>query len=133
MKIVDAIKKLDKFYHAKACAFKDIRVAQEKLDLVFSDEFMDYVRNYGAISLYATEWTGLNVPDRINVVTTTLKERELDAKFPKNCYVIENLAIEGIVILSDESDTIYEYANGRKKVIASSLSEYLDICKKRKK
>ena len=95
--IVEKIKKIDKLYHAKGCTTSQLKEAQSELGLDFPEEFIDYVKEYGAISFYGTEWTGLNVDGYLNVVEVTKQERELNSAFPTDCFVLENQAIDGLI------------------------------------
>ena len=46
--------------------------------------------------------------------------------FPKGMYVIENFAIDGILLLQNTTGEIYTYQpNGKMKQVASNLDEYL--------
>ncbi len=56
------------------------------LGITFPDEFIDYVKEYGAISFYGTEWMGLNVDGYINVVDATKQERDINDDFPSDCF-----------------------------------------------
>ena len=59
--IVDKINKIEKVYHAKGCTIKQLKEAQNELGITFPEEFVDYVKAFGAISFFGTEWTGLNM------------------------------------------------------------------------
>ena len=130
--IVNAIMQVPNLYKLKKCSLEDVSEAQKKLKLKFSNEYIDYVTNFGVISFYGTEWTGLNVEGYLNVVEATEDERNLHNDFPKDCFVIENLQIEDAVVISDEEGKIYEYFNGTKKLICENLLEYLKKCLLRK-
>ena len=66
--IVDEIRKVDNLYHANGCTLEQVHDAERELGLTFPKEFIDYVMEFGAISFYGTEWTGLNVGGYVNVV-----------------------------------------------------------------
>lgn len=130
---IEEIIKMPKVYHGKKSSGKEIQKAMEKLNIVFPEDYFEYLKNYGVISFYATEWTGLGIKGRLNVVEATLEERKLNPEFPKNLFVVENLAIEGIVIAADEQGQVYEIQGDKQNKICDSLVEYLDECIKRKK
>ena len=90
MSIVEAIRNVPELYHVKGCTDQQILEAEKDLNLKFSKEYIDYVKEFGAISFYGTEWTGLNIDGYLNVVQSTKQERDLNVSFPKDCYVIEN-------------------------------------------
>ena len=131
--IVTKIKGISNLYHASGCTTKQLKEAQKTLDLVFPEEFVDYVKEYGAISFYGTEWTGLNVDGYLNVVEVTQQERELNEGFPTDCFVIENQGIDGLIIIVNEKGKVFSLQYGKKEALCESLTDYLDICILRKK
>ena len=46
---------------------------------------------------------------------------------------IENLAVDGVIFVSNEEGKIYSIQYDKKELICNSLCEYLDICLKRNK
>lgn len=128
MSIIEEIKKIPKLYHAKGCTTSQIKDAQKTLGITFPDEYIDYVKEYGAISFYGTEWMGLNVDGYLNVVEATKQEREMNDSFPADCFVIENLGIDGIITISDEKGVVYSLQYSKKEKICNSLTEYLKLC-----
>lgn len=131
--IVDKIKKIEKLYHAKGCTTRQLKEAQSELGIEFPEEFIDYVKEFGAISFYGTEWTGLNVDGYLNVVESTKQERELNSAFPTDCFVLENQAIDGAITAVDEKGHVYTVQYDKKISLCDSISEYLNICIARKK
>lgn len=126
--IVDKINKIEKLYHAKGCTTKQLKEAQKELGIVFPEEFVDYARAFGAISFYGTEWTGLNVDSYLNVVNATKEERKINADFPAGCFVLENLAIDGLITVVDEEGRVYSVQYDKKTLLCNTMSEYLDLC-----
>ena len=59
--IVEKLNEIPQMYHAKGCTDEQIQNAEQALGISFPEDFQAYVKAYGAISFYATEWTGLNV------------------------------------------------------------------------
>lgn len=134
MNIVDKIKTIPNLCHLTGCKTTQIKAAQKELDLDFPDEFIDYVKEFGVISFYGTEWTGLNVEGYLNVVDATKNERKLNKGFPQGFFVLENQAIDGILILVNSKGAVYSYQNGNlPTLICKSMSEYLDICVQKNK
>lgn len=131
--IVDKIKKIEKLYHAKGCTTRQLKEAQSELGIEFPEEFIDYVKEFGVISFYGTEWTGLNVDGYLNVVESTKQERELNSAFPTDCFVLENQAIDGVITAVDEKGHVYTIQYDKKNLLCDSISEYLNICIARKK
>lgn len=48
--------------------------------------------------------------------------------FPKKYFVIENIGVDRMLVISDEKGKIYTIQYDKKELICNSLSEYLDIC-----
>ena len=130
--IVEKIKKIPSLYHAKGCSTRQIKEAQSILGLEFPEDYIDYVKAYGAISFYGTEWTGLNIDDYINVVEVTKQERNMNPDFPNDCFVIENQGIDGIITAVNEKGQVFYIQYNKKEFLCDSLCEYLDMCIKRK-
>ena len=133
MSIVEKIKKiknLDKNLNGGASE-EQIERAEKKLSLRFSKEYKEYVKEFGMISFYGTEWSGLNIDGYFNVVNMTEDEKALNEVFPEKYFAIENLAVDGVIIISNEEGKIYSIQYDKKELICNSLSEYLDICLKR--
>ena len=105
--------------------------AEKRLNLKFSEEYKEYLKEFGAISFFGNEWSGLNIDGYFNVVNMTEDEKALNEVFPEKYFAIENLAVDGIIIISNEEGKIYSIQYDKKELICNSLSEYLDICLKR--
>ena len=133
MSIVEKIKKiknLDKNPNGGANE-EQIERAEKRLSLRFSKEYKEYVKEFGMISFYGTEWSGLNIDGYFNVVNMTEDEKALNKYFPEKYFAIENLAVDGVIFVSNEEGKIYSIQYDKKELICNSLSEYLDICLKR--
>ena len=131
--IVEKIKSIENFYGIKGCSIAQIREAQEQLSLVFPDEYIDYVRNFGCIDFGATEWTGLNIKGRLNTVEATKKEQSVNVVFPKGYFVLEDLNIDGRKAIVNEDGKVFYLQYDKLEYLCDSMSEYLDICIKRNK
>lgn len=124
--IIEGIEKLENLRYVKGASNNDIIAAEKQLGISFANDYKDYLKKYGTIIAKNVELTGLNVSLRINVVNVTLKERELNDDFPEGMYVIENISINGILILQSESSEVYEFIPHNKlKKISNNLSEYI--------
>lgn len=131
--IIEKIKKIDKLYHAKGCTTKQIMEAQKELGLTFPDEYVDIIKEYGTISFYGTEWTGLNVDEYLNVVSVTKQEKEMNNAFPADCFVLENQGIDGLIVIANEAGQVFILQFSKIEKIHDSISSYLDECIGRKK
>ena len=132
MNIIEKINEIPNLQNLNGCTTKQIKEASKSLGISFPDEYIDYVKAFGAISFYGTEWMGLNVDGYLNVVEATKQERELNPFFPADCFVIENQGIDGLVVAADEKGRVFCIQYKTKKLVCNSISEYVDICLKRK-
>ena len=133
MNIVEKIKKMkDLDINPKGGASKEqIERAEKRLNLKFSEEYKEYLKEIGAISFFGNEWSGLNIDGYFNVVNMTEDEKALNESFPKKHFVIENIGVDSIFIISNEDGKIYSIQYDKIEFLCNSLSEYLDICLKR--
>jgi hypothetical protein len=104
---------------------EDILNAEKELGLHFAQEYKEYICAFGAISCSKAELTGIS-KTRSSVVGLTLMSRAENPEIPSDLYVIEDMAIGGIVFWQDSSGTVYltEY-DSPPEIIAASLVEYL--------
>ena len=104
----------------------EISAAEKKLSLTFAPEYREYLSEFGAVAANGHELTGIVNSERLNVVNVTMREWGLNPKVPRNMYVIENAAIDGIIIWQDSSGEVFQSSpNTAPKAIAVSLSKYL--------
>lgn len=132
-KIVEKLSAVPHLLHVDGCVTSQIKEAQKSLDLEFPAEYVEYVKTFGAVSFYGTEWTGLNISGNLNVVTATEQERHLDRDFPNDCFVVENIGIDGVLTLMGQNGKIYSYQRGKRSLLCDTLCDYLDICVSRSK
>ncbi len=103
----------------------EIARAEKVLGLKFADEYKEYLKEYGTGFFDTMEPTGLNISKRLNVVDITLMERELRS-LPKEFYVIENLAIDFLLILQNDKGEVFEVdGTGNRRKIFNSFAEYI--------
>ena len=125
-KIISTIEKLENLRYLEPATNEQIDIAQKQLGLHFSEEFRQYILWYGAISAKGVELTGITASPRLSVVEVTKSERELN-KIPNDLYVIENIAIEGILLLQSSSGEIYELSqNAKIQKKYNSICDYLE-------
>lgn len=124
--IVKIIQSLQNYRKAGKATKIEIVDAEISLRLNFSDEYKEYLEEFGAVSAYGMELTGLISVEYRNVVNVTKEEWELNLKIPHTMYVVENTFVDGIVIWQDTNGLIYQSTSGTEaKQIANSLAEYL--------
>lgn len=130
-KVVDMVNSIKGLRYIGGCTEGDIQRAERLLKLRFSEEFREYMLEFGSITFKGVELTGLNITGHLNVVDATLQERKYNPDFPKNMYVIENLGIDGVFIVGDEKGSIYQLQYDKIRKISSSFTEFLQRCKYR--
>ena len=124
--IIQIISNLEDMRFIKPTSMEQIIEAEKELDVNFADDYTKYVEKYGVISAKGIELTGVTIYKRLSVVSITKKERNMNPNIPANMYVIENIAIDGIIALQDETGKIYTITpNGTPKLSCNSLSEYI--------
>ncbi len=125
--VIEQIEQQFRLFHAAGCSVEQVMEAEKQLGLWFADEYRNYVLKYGAISFGSQEFTGLNVEPYINVIDVTLQERGLRDKLPPDYYVVQQLGIEGLVILQHQCGAVYQMdESGNSSRIADSFSGYLE-------
>lgn len=125
-KIVDLINSLPDMLSLKPATKEQITDAELQLRVSFADEYIEYLKTFGAIMADGIELTGIAKAEYRNVVSLTKKEKELNPKVPNTMYVIENTCVDGIIIWQDTTGIIYQTApDSEPKKIASSLNEYV--------
>ena len=125
---VESLKMCEDFYHACGANDAQVKLAEEKLSLKFSADFVDYLRNFGIASANGHEFTGVINPSRLNVVDVTFEERIQYPMVPLQWYVIEQANIDGIVIWQSSTGEIYQTAPNVEPIkLCDSLSEYLAL------
>ena len=96
------------------------------MSLTLADDYKDYISTFGAILTDDIELTGFSKSKNRNVVDVTVREHQYNKLVSSNLYVIENLAVDGIIIWQDENGIIYEPSpNNKEKKIANSLYDYI--------
>lgn len=125
-KIIKVIEHLDDLRYLKAASNLEIENAEKELKLEFSAEYKKYLKKYGVISAKKVELTGIVKSSRLNVVEVTKSVRESKA-IKQDLYVVENLGIDGVLILQNSKGEIFELqSNLEIKKLYDSLSEYIE-------
>lgn len=104
---------------------QEIVQAEAKLGMKFPETYRAILQEFGSLEIGADEIFGLGVEGYLNVVETTLKERELAEGKLDRYIVLQNIGIEGILIVVDEQDRVYEYRLGEFRDLLSSTADYV--------
>ncbi|OCS92494.1 SMI1/KNR4 family protein [Caryophanon latum] len=109
----------------------EVEKAEKELSVSFPEDYKELLIEYGAISVGSHEISALGVEGDLNVVELTKEEREFAPNNELQEYiVIQNLGIEGLLIVLDSEGNVYEYVNGKFKKIYKDFYSYLkmEIC-----
>lgn len=130
--IIDVIKTLPKLARVGHITGEIINDAERQLSLNFSNEYKEYLSEFGAISAKGIELTGIIEVDYCNVVSVTQQEWQLNPSVPHTMYVVENTFVDGVIIWQDANGVVYATRpNKSPSPIANSLAEYIALrCKK---
>lgn len=123
-KIVDTIKGIESEYIGSV-SMEVIEEAQRELNFQFPEEYKEILKNFGVISIGSHEIFGLGVENYLNVIVATKSERNRYPNLLEKYIVIENFSMEGILILLNNDGEVYEFYNGKIKLITESLVQYL--------
>lgn len=125
--IIQTINNLENMRFIKPASMEQIVEAEKELGVNFADDYTKYVKKYGAISAKGIELTGVTTCERLNVISVTKRKRNMNPNIPTNMYVIENIAIDGLIALQDETGKVYTVTPSKiPKLICNSLSEYIE-------
>lgn len=126
--IIKKIKEIPGLSAIKGCSEEQIKKAQEDLDIIFPDEYIDYVKEFGCIDFGATEWTGLNIKGRLNTVDATKQEMSVNKDFPKGFFVLENLGIDAKKVIVNQKGEVFVLQYDKIIHLCNNITEYLELC-----
>jgi len=104
---------------------QEIIQAEETLGMRFPETYRAIVHEFGSLEIGSDEIFGLGVQGYLNVVETTMKEREMAEGKLDKYIVLQNIGIEGILIVVDNQDNVYEYRLGEFQDMLSSTADYI--------
>ncbi len=123
--IIADIAKHFKVYQGKGVSDEVISAAEQQLGVLFSEQYKSYLKECGVLSFGTHEITGLGVKGYLNVIEATTTERNLGGSFPNDCILIENVGVDGILVVMDSAGCVYEYHNATKAIVAESFFLYI--------
>lgn len=123
--IIDTIESFKRKRFTGGISSKLIQNAETTLNLNIAPEYKSVLEKYGSLFVKGEEFLGID-NENYDIVKATQEARTSDEKLPKNVYVIENTAIEGILIVQSSAGEIFSYQpNSKLQLLASSLEDYL--------
>lgn len=127
-KTIEVFSKIKGLKLLGGCSEEELQVAEKKLNLVFPEEYKNYLMEYGTVRFNGVELCGLNVTGYLNVVDATEQEKSVNNLFPNKMFVVEDLGIDAKLIVGDERGNIYLLQRDKKRLICSSFLEYVEKC-----
>ncbi|WP_423832158.1 SMI1/KNR4 family protein [Streptococcus equinus] len=128
--LVDFIRNNDASFYGKGVDYKKVLYAENVLNTSFSEEYKNYLLNFGTVAYDGHELTGISEDNDYNdVVKITLEERDkFKDKIFKNLYVIEKTYIDDIIIWQSTNGAIYQsQPQSAIHKIADSIIEFLQL------
>lgn len=124
--IINALKAKTDLLAGEGVSEKMIDEAEKALNLSFSGEYREYLREYAIAAYGGHELTGITKSPRVNVVDVTKAERKSNPDIPADLYVIEQTDVEEIVIWQSSNGVIfYSGPNHALTQLCNSLTEYI--------
>ena len=116
-----------KSFRSRTPATKEqIKHAEDELCLTFAKEYLEYLEEFGCVSVYGREFTGISKSARLDVVQVTNELKNINKDVPYDWYVIEELNVDGIAIWQNSKGGIYSMTpNCTVKKVANSFLDYL--------
>lgn len=127
-KTIEVFSKIKGLKLLGGCSEEELQAAEKKLNLVFPEEYKNYLMEYGTVRFNGVELCGLNVTGYLNVVDATEQEKSVNNLFPNKMFVVEDLGIDAKLIVGDERGNIYLLQRDKKRLICSSFLEYVEKC-----
>lgn len=99
--------------------------AENELGISIAPEYKEVLKKYDSLCVKGEEFLGIDC-DNYDLVKATNEARKNDKNFPLDMYVIENTAIDGILIVQNFTSELFSYQpNGKLQNVATCLDEYL--------
>lgn len=125
--IVEYINGLPGLHKSGGVDEKLIDQAEKELGLKFAQDYRDYTKAFGRISVFGVELTGVVDNENQDVRKMTLFEREYNNLIPDDMYVIEETGMESLIYLQNRLGTVFSsIGHSPPKPAFSSLIDYLE-------
>lgn len=114
-------------YHLDGVSVEQITEAENALGFSFSEDYVEYLKEYGLLSYGVHELTGICKSSRLNVVDATKREKADNSNIVDDMYLLEMIGVENLTIWQNSNGEIFEvaYKNTPKK-ICDSLVDYIE-------
>ena len=99
--------------------------AEKELGICIAPEYKEVLQEYGSFCVMGEEFLGIDAKN-YDIVKATNEARMSDENFPLDVYVVENIAIDGILIVQKNTGELLTYQpNCKLQHLASCLEDYL--------
>lgn len=99
--------------------------AEVELGICFAPEYKEVLIKYGSLCVKGEEFLGIDA-NNYDIVKATKEARKSDKNFSLDIYVVENTAIDGILIVQNNTgELLYYQPNNELRHLANSLNDYL--------
>lgn len=123
---IEKISKEYKVFQGRGVSADEVKNAEARLGVQFPDQYKQFLQECGIMSFGSHELLGLGVSGYLNVVETTETERTIGHGIPAGCFVIENVGVDGVLIVMDSSGNVYSIQGETKKMVASGFCAYIE-------
>ena len=115
------------FSFESGVSLDEIARKEESLQLKFSEEYKNYLMEFGVVSFDGHELTGItHASTWLDVEEATILCREINPNVQPNMYVIEDAHIDEIMYLQDETGNVYFTSLCNKpELVFESLHDYI--------
>ncbi|WP_162011538.1 SMI1/KNR4 family protein [Streptococcus sp. S784/96/1] len=86
----------------------EVTEAEKDLEVTFADEYRQLISVFGNFEISSHEFTGVEFDNFLNIVITTLDNRQYTHSDTQSMYVIEELGFDGIVIWQNTKGEIFQ-------------------------
>ena len=125
--LIDILQKKKNVFHNNGTDEKSVLSAEAALGLKFSDDYREYLLNFGILSYEGHEYTGICNSTRLNVVDATKREKEENNNLTDDTYLLEWVGVENMTIWQRSDGEVFEVPyKGKPKKIYDSLIAYLE-------
>ena len=99
--------------------------AEVELGISFAPEYKEVLMKYGSLCVKGEEFLGIDA-NNYDIVKATKEARKSDKNFSPDVYVVENTAIDAILIVQNNTGELLCYQpNNELRHLANSLNDYL--------
>lgn len=124
--IIQIIEQLPEMKYTSPASLEEIKNAEMALNLVFAEEYKDYLMTFGLAWSDIIVLSGIIDDEEYSVVELTKEIKSMQPEIPDDFYVIEDVGVDGLVIWQNATGTIFQSIPNHAPVkIFDSLVDFL--------